>query len=360
MGIPVMCPDFIVSIYTFTINKYGAIRFGLGAVKGLGSGPIEEIVKEREKKHFHSIFDFTKRVNLRLCTTRVFQSLVYAGGFDSLDRNVHRSQYFVQEEGSRSFLEMVVNFGKKYQEQLNSAQTSIFDDGSEVNLPEPEVPFCEAWSSVYRLNKEKEVVGVFLSGHPLDDFRIEIDSFCRGSIATLLELDKHEGRDLMIAAVVTQGEHRITRRGDGFGTLTIEDYNDSYRLNLFQEKYLKFKHFMEPGTFVIIKGRIEKNRWGKDLEFAVHGMELLQGLREKKAKSLDLKIPSKEVNDQMITNLQQLLLLAENKGKCRVNIMIYDALDEINVNLVSRSRLIKHTDELFQALKDMDVEYKLN
>ena len=360
MGISVMGPDINESNYTFTINKEGAIRFGLGAVKGLGSGPIDEIVKERETNNFHSIFDFAKRVNLRLCTTRVFQSLVYAGAFDSLDKNIHRSQYFIQEEGSRSFLEMVINFGKKYQEQLNSAQTSIFDDGSEVNLPEPEIPFCEAWSSIYRLNKEKEVVGVFLSGHPLDDFRVEIDSFCRGSIATLLELDKHEGRDLMIAAVVTQGEHRITRRGDGFGTLTIEDYNDSYRLNLFKEKYLKFRHFMEPGTFVIIKGRIEKNRWGKDLEFAVHGMELLQGLREKKATSIDLKIPSKAVNDQMITDLQKLLLLAENKGKCRVNFMIYDALDEIHVNLVSRSLLVKPTDELFRALKDMDVEYELN
>ena len=117
---------------------------------------------------------------------------------------------------------------------------------------------------------------------------------------------------------------------------------------------------MEPGTFVIIKGRIEKNRWGKDLEFAVHGMELLQGLREKKAKSLDLKISSKKVNDQMILDLQKLLLRSENKGNCRVNFMIYDPLDEIHVNLVSRSLLINPTDELFHALQDLNIDYRLN
>ena len=173
-------------------------------------------------------------------------------------------------------------------------------------------------------------------------------------------MENHEGRDLMIAVVVTDGEHRITRKGDGFGTLTIEDYNDSYRLYLFQEKYLKFKHFMEPGTFVIIKGRIEKNRWGNKLEFAVHGMELLQGLREKKAKSLELKISSKTVDNAMLKQLQDLLLNSENKGKCRVNFKIYDSLDEIQVNLPSRSILINPSDELFKKLEEMNIAYSLN
>ena len=229
-----------------------------------------------------------------------------------------------------------------------------------MNLPEPEIPHSEAWSSVYQLNKEKEVLGVFLSGHPLDDFRIEIESFCKGDIRALIEMEKHEGRDLMLAAVVTDGEHRSTRKGDSFGTLTIEDYNDSYKLNLFQEKYLKFKHFMEPGTFVIIKGRIEQHRWGKGLEFTVHAMELLQGLRENKAKSLDLKISFKSINDKLLSELQEVLLKTENKGKCRVNFMIYDSLDEIHVNLSSRSILINPTDELFKQLENMEIDYKLN
>jgi DNA polymerase-3 subunit alpha len=236
----------------------------------------------------------------------------------------------------------------------------MFGEGSAVNLPEPEIPFSEAWSSVYRLNKEKEVLGVYLSGHPLDDFRIEIESFCRGEVRSLNEMENNKGKDLMIAAVVTEGEHRITRKGDGFGTLTIEDYNDSFKLNIFNEKYLKFKHFMDPGTFVIIKGRIEDHKWGKGLEFNVHGMQLLQGLRESKAKSLDLKLSFKSVNDGLISELQEVLMKTENKGKCRVNFMIYDNLDKIHVNLSSRSVLINPTDELFKKLNSMNIDYKLN
>ena len=360
MGIPVLGPDINESDYTFTINKKGAIRFGLGAVKGLGSGPIEEIVEKRNDSAFVSVFDFAKRVNLRLCNKRVFESLAYAGGFDSLDMSIHRSQYFVEDNDGKPFMEKVINFGKAHQEQLNSNQIDMFGQGSEVNLPNPEIPFSEPWSSVYRLNKEKEVVGVFLSGHPLDDFRIEIDSFCRGNIKTILELENHEGKDLMIAAVVTSSEHRITRKGDGFGTLIIEDYNDSYRLHLFQENYLKFKHFMEPGTFIIVKGRIEKTRWRQELEFVVYGMELLQGLRDKKARSLELKIPSNSVDERLLDELKDLLLKTEFKGKCRVNFTIYDTLDEIQVNLPSRSISVSPSNELFKKLESLDIDFTLN
>jgi DNA polymerase-3 subunit alpha len=175
-----------------------------------------------------------------------------------------------------------------------------------------------------------------------------------------LELENHEGRNLMIAAIVTSSEHRITRKGDSFGTLIIEDYNDSYRLHLFQENYLKFKHFMEPGTFIIIKGRIEKTRWRKELEFVVYGMELLQGLRDKKARSLDLKISSNSVDEKMLDELKELLLNAESKGKCRINFTIYDSLDEIQVKLPSRSLSVNPTNELFKKLDSLDIDFKLN
>tara|TARA_B100000524_G_scaffold348479_1_gene253306 strand:+ start:10515 stop:14885 length:4371 start_codon:yes stop_codon:yes gene_type:complete len=360
MGIPVFGPDINESNYTFTINKKGAIRFGLGAVRGLGSGPIDEIVAVRKEKPFTSVFDFAKRANLRLCNKRVFESLIYAGGLDSLNNEIHRSQYFVQEGASRPFVEQVISYGRNYQDQLGKRQMVIFDMSDEVSTSEPKIPFSEPWSSVYRLNKEKEVVGVFLSGHPLDDFRIEIESFCKGDIRILSELQDHEGRDLMIAAVVTSSEHRITRRGDGFGTLIIEDYYESFRLNLFQENYLRFKHFMEPGTFVIIKGRIEKTRWRKELEFVVHGMELLQGLREKKAKNIEIKLPSSTVNKTLIQELQNVLMDNEVKGNCRVRFTVYDPLEKIQVVLPSRSIMVNPSNELLKKLEDLDVSFALN
>ncbi len=360
MGIPVFGPDINESNYTFTINKAGAIRFGLGAVRGLGSGPIDEIVAVRKEKPFTSVFDFAKRANLRLCNKRVFESLIYAGALDSLNNEIHRSQYFVQEGASKPFVEQVISYGRNYQDQLGKRQMVIFDMSDEVAIPEPKIPFSDPWSSVYRLNKEKEVVGVFLSGHPLDDFRIEIESFCKGDIRILSELQEHEGRDLMIAAVVTASEHRITRKGDGFGTLTIEDYYESFRLNLFQENYLRFKHFMEPGTFVIIKGRIEKTRWKKEIEFVVHGMELLQGLREKKAKNIEIKLPSSTVNKALIQELQNILMDNEAKGNCRVRFTVYDPLEKIQVALPSRSIMVNPTNELLKKLEELQVNFALN
>lgn len=360
MGIPVFGPDLNESNYTFTINKAGAIRFGLGAVRGLGSGPIEEIVEIRKEQAFVSIFDFAKRVNLRLCNKRVFESLIYAGGMDSMSPDVHRSQYFVKEADKKPFVEQVIAYGRNYQDQLGKRQTTIFDTADEVSIPDPKIPFSESWSSVYRLNKEKEVVGVFLSGHPLDDFRIEIESFCRGDIRVLSELENHEGKNLMIAAVVTDSEHRISRKGDGFGTLIIEDYYESYKLFLFGENYLKFKHFMEIGTFIIVKGKIERSRWKKELEFAVHGMELLQGLREKKAKNLEVKLSASTVNEVLIKELQSILMDNEVKGNCRVRFTVFDPLEKIQVVLPSRSIKVQPTNELLKKLEDLKVDVSLN
>jgi len=360
MGIPVFGPDLNESNYTFTINKAGAIRFGLGAVRGLGSGPIEEIVEIRKDQAFVSIFDFAKRVNLRLCNKRVFESLIYAGGMDSMNPDVHRSQYFVKEADKKTFVEQVIAYGRNYQDQLGKRQTTIFDTADEVSIPDPKIPFSESWTSVYRLNKEKEVVGVFLSGHPLDDFRIEIESFCLGDIRVLSELENHEGKNLMIAAVVTDSEHRISRKGDGFGTLIIEDYYESYKLFLFGENYLKFKHFMEIGTFIIVKGKIERSRWKKELEFAVHGMELLQGLREKKAKNLEVKLSASTVNEVLIKELQSILMDNEVKGNCRVRFTVFDPLEKIQVVLPSRSIKVQPTNELLKKLEDLKVDVSLN
>jgi DNA polymerase-3 subunit alpha len=177
MGVEVLGPDINESNYAFTVNKEGAVRFGLGAIKGLGSAPIEAIVLERAKGNFQSIFDITKRINLRICNKRAFESLAYAGGFDSF-QNVHRAQYFAVDSNNRTFLESAVKYGASFQESQSSAQASMFGEATGTTMPEPQIPKCEEWSSIYKLNREKEVVGIFISGHPLDEFKVEIESFC--------------------------------------------------------------------------------------------------------------------------------------------------------------------------------------
>ncbi len=357
MGVPVLGPDINESNYHFTVNKEGAIRFGLGAIKGLGSSPVQAIIEERtESGWFKDIFDLTKRINLRVCNRKAFESLVYAGGFDSF-KNVHRAQYFKEDGSQRTFLENVVRFGSGFQDSENSSQASLFGEDSGAKLPEPVIPPAEEWGNIYALNKEKEVIGMFISGHPLDDFQLEIDSFCNGNVGMLNNMEEHRNKDLLIAGIISEAEHRFTKKGDPFGTLIVEDYNDSYKLFLWRENYLKYKHFLNPGTFVALKGRIEIPPRRSELEFSVHSIDLLQTLRETKANSIQLKVSTKALDQIMITDLNKLFM--ENVGNTPVKFVVFDPLDNVEVNMPSKTIKVGLNNEFVNGLKDFDLEFKI-
>lgn len=358
MGIEVLGPDVNESFYSFTVNKNGAIRFGLGAIKGVGEGPVENIVSERNTNGpFNSIFDMSKRLNLSLCNKRVFESMVYSGAVDTLGIQT-RAQFFIQDAANKPFIETVMKYGQRYQETLNSQQKSIFDTIDEVSIPEPPIPFSEPWPSIYRLNKEKEMVGMFISGHPLDDYKLEIESFCTGNVGALYNLPEYRNKELFFAAIVTDVEHRLTRRGDPFGTLTIEDYGDSYRLNIFRENYLKFKHFMEIGTFVVIRGRVEVPRHRVELEFVPSSIELLSELRDKKSKKLILKLSNRQVNEELIQSLNA--LFSENNGYCKLEFHVTDHNESLHVVLPSRNKSVQPNNDLIRKLAKLGIEYKLS
>ena len=298
-----------------------------------------------------------KRVNLRICNRRAFESLAYAGGFDSF-QGVHRAQYFKEDASGRTFIESILKFGSGYQESENSSQASLFGESTGTKMPEPEIPKSEEWGSIYKLNKEKEVIGIFISGHPLDDFKIEIESFCNGSVSMLNDMETHKGKELLIAATVTDAEHRFTKNGDPFGTLQIEDYTDSFKLFLWRENYLKFKHFIQPGTFIAIKGRIEIPKRRSELEFVISSFELLQNLKEQKANNIDIRMSTKTLDQVMIMDLNKLFL--ENEGRCSVRFTVYDPLDGVEVRLPSRSVKVDPSNSLFNELKRMNLEFEIN
>jgi DNA polymerase-3 subunit alpha len=357
MGVPVLGPDVNESNYQFTVNKEGAIRFGLGAIKGLGSAPVEAIIAERaENGPITTIFEMAKRVNLRLCNKKAFESLAYAGGFDSF-KGVHRAQYFKEDGSGKTFLENAMKFGASFQESENSSQVSMFGDGTGTKMPEPEIPKTEEWGSIYKLNREKEVVGIFISGHPLDDFRVEIESFCNGRIGMLNEMPSHKGKDLLIAATITEAEHRFTKNGDPFGTLIIEDYTDSYKLFLWRENYLKFKHFIQPGTFIAMKGKIDVPPRRSELEFMVHSIELLQNIKETKANSVHIKLSSTALDQILIMNLNKLFL--DNEGKCSVHFKIIDPFDGTEIRMPSKSMKIDPNNTVFKELKKLNLEFEI-
>ena len=235
MGLEVLGPDINESYLKFSVNKEGAVRFGMGAIKGVGGSAVKAIIKERkENGSFKSIFDVTKRVDLRAANKKAFDGLILAGGFDSFS-NTHRAQYFALDEKGQSFIEKAIRFGNRYQENLNSAQVSLFGETSEIQFPEPDIPSAEAWGTMEQLAKEKEVVGIYISAHPLDDFKNEL-KFCNAAVANFRgDLSKNVGANLSFGGIVSEVQHRISKSGKGWAIFMVEDYSDSYEFKIFGE-----------------------------------------------------------------------------------------------------------------------------
>src|SRR5690554_1669455 len=244
MGIRVLSPDVNESFYKFTVNQEGAVRFGMGAVKGVGAGAVATIVENREDGKYKSVFDLAKRIDLRAANKKAFENLALAGGFDSFD--THRAQYFHDTGDGVTFLEKVIRYAAKYQENLNSAQVNLFGEASEVQIPEPVVPPCEEWGTMKKLKLEKEVVGIYISGHPLDDFKTEMKTFCKNTLSDFQNLGTFVNRELVFGGVVTDVQHRVSKNGKGWAAFTVEDYSDAFEFRIFGEDYLKFRHLLIP------------------------------------------------------------------------------------------------------------------
>ncbi|MEZ4890701.1 MAG: DNA polymerase III subunit alpha [Crocinitomicaceae bacterium] len=357
MGINVLSPDVNESHMKFTVNKAGDIRFGLGAIKGLGNGPVSAIIAEREANGpFKSIFDFAKRVSSRECNKKAYEGLILGGGFDSF-KNIHRAQFFFEDNNKRTFLESLIKYGSNHKETEDSAQSSLFGDDAEVDMPEPTIPVCEEWSNWLKLSREKEVIGIYISGHPLDDYKLEMQTFCTGTVEMLNEPEKHLNKSVVIGGYISAAEHRFSMKGSPFGTLVIDDYTHSARLALFQDNYLKNKPYITQGIFVAIRGRFILN-YRKEPDFEVTGIELLQNLLNKGINSIQIKVPARSLDQKIISTLNNLFL--ENAGNTVVNFSIFDPIDEMEVNFSSKNVKVNITNEFINKLNSLDLKYKLN
>ena len=363
MGIQVLGPDINESIYKFTVNQNGAIRFGLGAIRGVGNAPVEAIENERALNgNFTNIFDLTRRINQQACNKRVLEALVLSGAFDSFTE-MHRAQYFFEDSG-KSFISTAIKFGSDYQEREKSNQQDLFVDinnegSSTITIPTPPLPYCEKWSRIQELNREKEVVGIYISGHPLDDYKIDITSFCTGTIADIEQLEKNKGRSYLFAGIITDAEHRFTKKGDPFGTITIEDYNDSTKLFFFQEDYGKFKAFMNVGAFIYIEGGIQPKKWSKtnEFEFKVSKIDFLSNIRNYKTKFLKIQLPLKSITANLIDEFDQ--LFKNNQGKFPVKFNIQDQVNKMEIDMPSNYFKVNLSEEMLDELNKLQVEYSL-
>ena len=364
MKLNVLGPDVNESYYKFSVNKDYAVRFGMGAVKGVGHGAVKTIVENRkENGHYKSIFDFAKRIDLRAANKKAFENLALAGGFDCFTET-HRAQYFHNDGDGITFLEKAIRYGSKHQENENSAQVSLFGDASDIQIAEPQVPPCESWGTMEKLAKEKEVVGIYISGHPLDDFKIEMNTFCNASIALFKDLESCVNKELNFGGVVTDVQHRITKQGKGWATFTLEDYTDSSEFRIFGEEYLKFRHFLLKNSFVFVKAFVREGWINKEtnkkseprLQF--NNFQLLHDVMDSYAKKISIQLNIKDIKNDKIMALNDLLTM--HPGTQILNFVVYDHDESIKLNMPSRKKKVKISQELLEELENQEVYFKLN
>ena len=360
MGTPVLGPDVNESVYKFTVNAKGEIRFGLGAIKGVGEGAVEAIVEERkENGPYLDIFDLTERINLRAANKKCIESLALAGGLDCF-QNVHRAQYFYKKDDKDSpFIEKAIKYGQKKQSDEDSNQATLFEMSDDVEMPRPPVPPCPEWNNLEKLNKERDVVGIFISGHPLDDFKLEIKNFCSSSIADLKNLEALAGKEISFTGIVIDAAERTTRKGDPFGILTVEDYDDSHTFYLFGDDYLKFRIYLVMGAFLYINGKVQKRKFGDELEVKILQLSLLSDIRDKLTKSITVNLDLNLLNEENVKNLEK--VIKEYDGNCQLKLGIYDMEEKMKVMLASRTYKVEPANEFFKEIEKMSaISYHIN
>ena len=310
MGLTVLGPDVNESFYKFTVNDNYAVRFGIGAVKGVGANAVDTIVQNRKDAPYKSIFDLAKKIDLRAANKKAFESLAYAGGFDCFD-NTHRAQYFHIEGEGITFLEKAIRYGSKFQENENSSQVSLFGEASEVQIAEPIVPPCDDWSTMEKLAKEKEVVGIYISGHPLDDYRFEMKYFCNVRLAYLKSLETLVGKTLTFGGIVTNVQYRTGKNGKDWAMFTLEGYDESHDFRIFNEEYLKFRHFLVNNQFIYFKIHV-KDGWvnretGKksDPQINFQDAKLLADVLPTFAKKLSIQLNIQDLRLNLIQKLNE-------------------------------------------------------
>ncbi len=356
MGLVVLGPSVNESLSDFSVNEQGHIRFGLSALKGVGEGPVEAILQEREKNGtFESFFEMMRRVNLGTVNKRVIESLAFGGGLDCFE-GIHRAQYFAPTDSFDTLIEHGLKYGNAYQAQKAQAVNSLFGMADEVLIPEPKIPEGNAWNLIEKLEKEKDVTGIYISGHPLDDYRLEIETF---TTCSLDRLEQFKGRNVSLAGIIKKAEHRLNKKGTKWGSFTLEDFNDSRDILLFGDDYQKFKHFLEPGLPVFLKASYQPH-WKNEYEFQlkIQDMTMLEYIGADMTKSITLKIFPEQISESLIEGLET--LCQTNNGPHILKVEFIDRLNGTKLPFVSKNNKVKVDNQFTTSLQKLGIRYKLN
>jgi DNA polymerase-3 subunit alpha len=360
MGIAVLGPDVNESKVKFSTNKSGDVRFGLAAIKGVGEAASEAIVKERmENGPYKSIYDFMERVNYSVVNRKCLESIAYAGAFDSLI-DFHRSRFFAEDQSKVVFIDMLVRYGQRIQQERQNAQQSLFgmamDGGFEIQ--KPRVPNAEDWNNIVMLNKEKEVIGLYLSGHPLDRFDFIIKQMCKAELGDLSDLTLLNGKEMAVAGVVVSVTPLATKDGRRYTRFVLEDYNTQHEFTLWSKEYNQWGMLIELNNFLMIRGRVQPRpyREPEELEYKITSIQHLADVADS-IKAIRLEL---EVHDVCSTLTDMLLdTVNRNSGKASLQITVTDAQADVKVRLISTGYHVAPTTEFIEFLQTNEINYSI-
>ncbi|WP_199117071.1 DNA polymerase III subunit alpha [Pedobacter sp. ASV28] len=381
MGVTVLGPDVNESDLKFSVNARGEVRFGLSAVKGVGEKAVESIIEERMANGpYPTVFEFAKRSNTRIVNKKAYESFVHGGAFDAF--GFHRAQYFfIGANDKLNGIEKLIKYANDFQNNENSSQASLFGGSKADLILEPSFAVAPEWGLIDRLKYEKDAIGIFLSGHPLDDYRFELEKFCLHSVKhlsivnkvrtgdtneeVLAEFEGIKNRDLVVGGLVVMATQRITKTGKPFGIFVFEDYDDSCEIALFGDDFLKFKQFLTEGYFLQIKGRVgERFRKEGDWEFKITSIDLLSELRDKLAKSITLQFPIEVIDEKFMQQIQAILQENTENSEtlnCKLNFEVYDREKGLKLDLPSKNLRINPNNQFLNGVKKLNfVDYRLN
>lgn len=368
MKIKVLEPDVNESELNFTVNTEGNIRFGLGGIKGVGEGAVEAIIKERQKNgKFKSIFDFVERINLTACNRKTLESLAYAGAFDSLP-DIQREQLFVTNSKGENVLDSLIKYGNKYQLDMQQGQNSLFGDSmGMVQVTKPELPKAEEWSPLEKLNKEKELIGMYLSAHPLDTYEFILKRICTHTSTDLVDLAPLKGKNIIVGGMVTECREGKSKAGNMYGIMKLIDYNGTYEIPLFGKDYIEFRNYLIKDMYLLIYAVVQQR--GADRPYFKPSENLPLELKiqrilplsetpvELLVKKITLTIPLVNITPPFVQELKG--QLSQNEGKIPLYFKLIDTDTQAVVKALSQNVHVTMSESLYKYIKNAELQEEL-
>lgn len=358
MRIEVKGPDINESYVSFSANKKGNIRFGLGGIKSVGINTVNAIIEERKTNGLYkSIFDFVERVNLSNCNRKTIEALALSGAFDCFG-DIQREAFFEKNGKGETFSEILIRYGQKFQADKQSQVTSLFGGDEVIETMRPMIPKAQEWPNIMKLEKERELVGMYLSAHPLDPFFVEIEYGCNTRIKDLKEKSDMLDKELSFGGIVVGYEVKPSKRGSNYGILKMEDYSGSTEFFLFGNNFINFGKYGVVGTPIMVRGAYQKNKYNGRVDFNISSIELLENVKGKLLKSITLKLPETIINTTLVNTLKS-FMTQSTENRSDLYFVILDEKNHRNVQLLSRFK-IPITRKLINELNSEEISFTIN